>query len=180
MSEERLIPETIVKLLFDQIKSSADTNTSSIQKLGDAINEITKVQSSLAIKKDLIDEIKGLDGKESERLKYLIRKIEKTEEILGTRVNGVGRKVEDEEDSINKIEIIEKKVDGIEKKVDDISSKIKTMITVVIVSFALLLGVFYFVKSATDVSVRNAIEGAVKEIITTRPSNIYPPSPGGR
>ncbi len=176
MPDERLVPESIVKLLFDQIKTAADANTTSVKELGDAVFEVLKVQGLLATKKDITDEHMLADQKSSERTKYLVQRIEKMEEIceknsaaIGARVNGVGKIVSDEEDMINKI-------GSIETKVDNIESKIKTMITVVIVAFAVLLASFYFVKSATDVAVQSAMDRAIKEIITTRPSNIYPPS----
>ncbi|HRR49660.1 MAG TPA: hypothetical protein P5293_06890 [Bacteroidales bacterium] len=168
MPDERLVPESIVKLLFDQIKSAADANTTSVKELGEAVFEVLRAQGNLATKKDIIDEHNLVDQKNSEKIKYIIQKIEKMEEIVGGKINGVGKTLEEEENMINKI-------GSIETKVDNIESKIKTMITVVIVAFSVLLASFYFVKSATDVAVQSAMDRAVKEIITTRPSNIYPP-----
>lgn len=185
MSDDKLIPESIVKLLFDQVKEAAEKNNEAIRDLSGGVRELHKIISTLPTRQEFVSEIKSHEqacAKKEENLSALIdeEKIEISNKVIAaigkvetnaTKLSEATNKLDNALCSITDQKSILKSInDGI----GDVAGKIKTMIIVVCVAFSVTMLIFYFVKSANDVLINNSIKQAVKEIITTRPSNVWP------
>lgn len=188
MPDDRLIPESMVKLLFDQVKDSADKNTQAIKDFTAVIRELSQIVSQQPSRAEFLAGLEKHDKECERRGGDVFDVIEKEDNVLGTKINGAANKVDEAK---NKIEIVTKIIEddhailvnrtellkNIDLGIKELKSSVKTMITVVLVASALLITAFYFVKSASDTSINTAVKEAVREIITSRPSNIYPLPP---
>jgi uncharacterized protein YgfB (UPF0149 family) len=182
MSDDRLIPESMVKLLFDQVKDSADKNTQAVKEFSAVVRELGQMVGQQPTRTELMTALKEHDQECAKRGSDVYDIIEKEDTILGTKVNGATSKVETAskniDDAVKSLGEIKKLLEDGNTDIRDLKSSVKTMITVVLIVSALLTTAFYFVKSASDTSintaVKSAVNDAVKEIITTRPSNVWP------
>jgi hypothetical protein len=182
MADERLIPESMVKLLFDQVKESADNNTQAVREFSALIRDLSLVINNQLTRKEMCDMLKEHDQGCDKRWEETYGIIEKDDKEIGTKINGASDKVVDAskniDDAAKSITEIKTSLVNINTTLGDLKTNVKTMITVVLVASALLITAFYFVKSASDTSinttVKAAVQEAVKEIITSRPGNVWP------
>jgi len=182
MPEERLIPETMVKLLFDQVKDSAEKNTQAIREFSGIVSELSQLITNQPTRAEVMSIIKEHDAGCSKRGEEIYAIIEKEDTEIGMKINSATEKIlvasKNIDDAVRSLDEIKTTLSEINKNVNEIGSKIKTMITVVLVAFGVTMAIFYFVKSASDVQVNNAVQSAVQkavtDIITTRPSNVWP------
>jgi len=185
MPEERLIPETMVKLLFDQVKDSSEKNTQAVREFSGVVHELSQLIANQPTRTEIMSALKDHNQECSKRGEDIYTIIEKEDTEIGTKINGTTEKVlvasKNIDDAVKSLGEIKTSLTEINKSVSEIGSKVKTMITVVLVAFGVTMSIFYFVKSASDVQINTAVQSAVQkavtDIITTRPNNIWPLQP---
>jgi len=185
MSEERLIPETMVKLLFDQVKDSADKNTQAVREFSGVVRELSQLIANQPSRAEVMAIMKDHDAGCTKRGEEIYAIIEKEDTEIGVKINGATEKVlvasKNIDDAVKSLNEIKTSLTEINNGIKETSEKIKTMITVVLVAFGVTMAIFYFVKSASDVQINNAVQTAVQkavtDIITTRPNNVWPIPP---
>lgn len=179
MSDNRLIPESMVKLLFDQVKDSSDKNADVVREMSGVLRDLsTVINSQIPTRKELCDMVKDHDRDCAKRGEEIYNIIEKEDSVITEKINNAVEKIlatsKTIDDNTKSLDDVKTTLKSIDDDVKSISDRIRTMIIVVTVAFSLTMMIFFFVKSANDTMINNAVKEAVKEIITSRPSNIWP------
>ncbi len=162
-----MIPIGVVDMFVVPLKENLSATSINIGKLSENIEELsTDIVNKISehdkeITKKIEDFRNCIFTKNKENMEYFRERNKEVDIIFNkytTLLNGLS-KSNDEYDTV---------IDEFKKSLDDLKNKVKTMITVVLVGFALFTAVYAIVLGIVNVTV----ERSVKNIIESRgPSN---------
>lgn len=69
---DNLVPAEIVQLIFNQVKTSTDSNTDSIKSLTEAINELMKYLLDNPSRRELLDKLDSIEHRDIERVNTIL------------------------------------------------------------------------------------------------------------
>jgi methyl-accepting chemotaxis protein len=165
MPEDKLISESIVKMVFDQLRDSIKQNSEMVNKMTEAVHDLTK---SVTTKKDLEDEVYSLEqrtltsfSQSDERKKELVSSLEKNAKNI--------------KDDIDKsLKEIKAKVDETAASTRELKDRVSKMMWIVGIVMSLIVVAYFFVRASVDTQINKSIEEAVKKVVTSRPYSDWP------
>jgi hypothetical protein len=163
-----LIPESIVTLLFDQVKESSEENTKAIRELADNVDCLAKLLSSPTLK-EVQDESKRIDDHDVTRQTEVLLAFSNMDTKEEMRISGLhtsldGLEAQVKNDVKNSAIEVKGALAGIKNAVDNMSSKLKTMIIIVCVTFSLMATSYLFVRGSVMKTVDHAVTTAIERM----------------
>jgi len=198
LKSQELVPASIVKLIFDQVKTSTDINTESVKSLTLAINELIRIVLNSPTRKEIMEKLENIAEHDLEREKELINTIYKIRDGYDLRIKDsdilMEKCIDEVKDSVentvsdlskkeitlskfsDKLETITININNINTRFDKLINLLKLFTVVISIFISLVGGIYLYVDKDINNNIDRKIEYAIKQIVTSRPSNV-PPQP---